>query len=79
MTGSSLRCPDCDGNLVRGKEGIADHTRNTYLRDRVCQKCGAKLVSAEVLFPEDRQAEELRRLSSLRYARRAKPVPTQHT
>jgi len=76
-----VRCPAC-GATVRFREGIDDHARNTYLRRRICGNCGAKLVSAEVLFPEDRQDEETHRLFSLRYAKRAKrakPVPTQHT
>jgi len=73
-----MKCPVC-GAKVRFREGIDDHVRNTYLRRRTCGNCGAKLVSAEVLFPEDRQDEELRRLFSLRWAKRAKPRRAQHT
>jgi len=74
-----MKCPACDTYLERIRTGDDDDKRNTYLRLRVCPECGTRLVSADVFFPEDRQAEELHRLYSLRYARRAKPRRAQHT
>jgi len=74
-----MRCPVCYAVLVRGRENNEDDKRYTYLRTHVCEECKFMRVSADVLFPDDRQEEELHRLYVLRYARRRKGPPPQHT
>jgi hypothetical protein len=81
-------CPFCGDDMSRKRRGpngrfrkmarsvaaFEDSVRGAYLRVRRCGKCGARVIFAEIPFPQDRQEEELHRLSSLQYAARVKPV-----
>ncbi len=65
-----ILCPDCGGRLGACLDAVGDDDRRVYLRERQCPDCGARWMLVETLFPASRQAEERRRLRSLRAAAR---------
>jgi hypothetical protein len=67
------RCPECNAVLGGVIDCHQDRDRDGWVRVRRCPNCGARVACwgrDDIVFPPDRQAEEMARLNRLRCSSR---------